>query len=83
MNKPSYEWEKGLKLGADFPDDVKVIGLAVMNVETGEGAIVCNESDPNGVLRADVWGDIQADVSYVYGDAVSNMLPEEGEGSEG
>jgi hypothetical protein len=79
-----YEWEDNilevLRLFGDewASDDVRIVGYAAYNRETGEGALLfTNPEFADGVIRADVLKDIAGDANGEYDDSMKfeNFYP--------
>ena len=79
-----YDWEDSLAslcelFEPDMPDGFILMGIAVGNVETGEGALIWDadavdtETRAQIVWNADVLKDILGDVGRAYDESVSEM----------
>lgn len=69
-----YGWEKRIskatldKINAMLPRGLHLVGLAVENLNTAEGALVCKHREVMNVAvsGADVWRDIYGDAANRY-----------------
>jgi len=75
-----YEWEELVdqatmdEIDALLPEGIHLIGIAVDNAETCEGALIKREDVPTaGVLMADLFQDILGDAEEYYGKSVESM----------
>lgn len=69
----SYEWENEVrktlsKIKCKLPDGLEIVGFAVANIETGEGALLDKSSSRKNptLLQCDYWQDIMGDAEMIY-----------------
>jgi len=76
-----YAWEKRIskatldRINEMLPPEFHLVGVAVENVETAEGALICKhlEAMNVSVLSADVWRDIYGDAASRYTVSINAM----------
>lgn len=74
-----YDWEKHVQrciddIAEQLPPGIVLLGVAVENVESAEGALVTSgDQSVSGVAAADVWLDVMSDAYAAYNDAVMDM----------
>ena len=70
-----YEWEDDARAEVDAGcGKYDVIGVAVVNQETGEACFLDFSDVYSGVERADYLKDVRYDVDHAYAKSVSNMF---------
>ena len=81
MDNFKYEWEGEITpdlmdaIDALLPDGIHLIGLAVDNADTAEGALILHPEVPaKGVLMADLFKDIKGDADAFYDVAVKSLF---------
>ena len=78
MDRLKYNWERRAgQLLADYSTSIggrfEIIGFAVENVSTGEGALIKVSELSDGIISADVWQDVKGDVDGIYNQAVTDL----------
>jgi hypothetical protein len=75
-----YDWEDEAlasfaEMGEYLPPHLYIVGLAIENVETGEGALVSLDTLPEAtIIDADVWKDILGDANEKYTGVKESMF---------
>lgn len=74
-----YDWKKHVQrclddIAEQLPPGIVLLGVAVENVESAEGALVTSgDQRVSGVAAADVWLDVMAGAYRAYNDAFIDM----------